>query len=364
MNNSCYLGIDVGSISTNCVIIVPDGEVLLETYKRGEGNPIESVQQCLAQLTAQLPDGFRIKGVCTTGSGRMLAGSVVGADVIKNEISAHARATLHLYPDVQTIFEIGGQDSKVTILRDGAVVDFSMNLVCAAGTGSFLDSQARRLNITIEELSIMAMMSETPTNIAGRCTVFAESDMIHKQQIGHEQKDIMMGLCHALARNYLSNVCAGKEIKPSIVFQGGVSANKGICRAFRELLQCDIIIPPYNMVMGAYGAAIIASKSCIEKTKFRGKKIFTNPITTKGFKCCDCPNYCEIIEVFENNEVIGRTGGRCGKWEGRTEPRESLKGTVPMSTTSGHSTDRKMEHEICRQVDDVPDLIQIGVFKK
>ena len=364
MNNSCYLGIDVGSISTNCVIVAPEGEVLFEVYKRGEGNPIESVQQCLAQLTAQLPDRFRIKGVCTTGSGRILAGALVGADVIKNEISAHARATLHLYPGVRTIFEIGGQDSKVTILRDGAVVDFSMNLVCAAGTGSFLDSQARRLNITIEELSNKAMLSENPTNIAGRCTVFAESDMIHKQQVGHEQQDIMMGLCHALVRNYLSNVCNGKEIKPPIVFQGGVSANKGICRAFKEALQCDIIIPPYHMVMGAYGAAIIASKSRIEKTKFRGKEVSAHPILTKGFECGDCPNYCEIIEVLDDDEIIGRTGGRCGKWEGRTEPREALKGTGPKGAVSGTSTGRKGEHETCRRLDDVPDLIQIGVFKK
>jgi len=364
MNNSCYLGIDVGSISTNCVITTPEGEVLFEIYKRGEGNPIKSVQQCLAQLTEQLPDRFRIKGVCTTGSGRILAGAVVGADVIKNEISAHARAVIQLYPDVRTIFEIGGQDSKVTILRDGAIVDFSMNLVCAAGTGSFLDSQARRLNITIEELSSRAMMSENPTNIAGRCTVFAESDMIHKQQLGNEQKDITMGLCHALVRNYLSNVCNGKEIKPPIVFQGGVSANKGICRAFKETLQCDIIIPPYNMVMGAYGAAIIASKSCIEKTKFRGKEVSAHNIITKGFECGDCPNCCEIIEVLDEDEVIGRTGGRCGKWEGRTEPRKALKGTGQRGTVSGSSTDRKIEHQTCRQVDNVPDLIQIGVPTK
>jgi predicted CoA-substrate-specific enzyme activase len=364
MNNSCYLGIDVGSISTNCVVIMPEGEVLFEIYMRGKGNPIESVQQCLAQLTAQLPDSFRIKGVCTTGSGRILAGAVVGADVIKNEISAHARAAIQLYPDVRTIFEIGGQDSKVTIIRDGAVVDFSMNLVCAAGTGSFLDSQARRLNITIEELSSRAMMSENPANIAGRCTVFAESDMIHKQQMGYNQTDITMGLCHAMVRNYLSNVCKGKEIKPPIVFQGGVSANKGIYRAFKEVLQCDIIIPPYNMVMGAYGAAIIAGRSSIEKTSFRGSEVSTHHIIAKGFECSDCPNYCEIIEILDGDEVIGRTGGRCRKWEGWTEPRESLKGTGPRGTVSGLSTDRKMEHKTYRQVDNVPDLIQIGVTKK
>ena len=364
MNNSCYMGIDVGSISTNCVVITPKGEVLSEIYRRGDGNPIESVQKCLSQITAQLSDTYCVKGVCTTGSGRILAGVIVGADVIKNEISAHARATIHLYPDVRTILEIGGQDSKVTIVRDGIVVDFSMNLLCAAGTGSFLDSQARRLNITIEELSTRAMTSEDPTNIAGRCTVFAESDMIHKQQVGHEQKDIMMGLCHALVRNYLSNVCNGKEIKPPIVLQGGVSANKGICRAFKEALHCDIVVPPYNMVMGAYGAALIASESGIEKTKYRGKEASSHNIVTKGFECGDCPNYCEIIEILDADEVIGRTGGRCGKWEGRTEPREVLKGTGPMGPVSGISAGGLTKHDTCRTVDNVPDLIQIGVCKK
>lgn len=364
MMKFAYLGIDVGSISTNCVVITPDGGVLFDIYERGQGSPIESVQQCLARLTENLPADYCISGVCTTGSGRTLAGAVVGADVIKNEISAHARAALHLYPEAQTIIEIGGQDSKVTILRDGAVVDFSMNLVCAAGTGSFLDSQARRLNITIEEFSSRAMLSDNPTNIAGRCTVFAESDMIHKQQIGHDQKDIVMGLCHALVRNYLSNVCNGKEIKPPVVLQGGVSANSGIYRAFKEALQCDIIIPPYNMVMGAYGAALIAARSGIEKTKFRGTEVSSHHILTKGFSCEDCPNLCEIIEILDDIEVIGRTGGRCGKWEGRIGPREDLQGTAPTGHVASPPTEEQMDCGTCSPVDHVPDLIQIGVPKK
>ena len=335
MSDPCFLGIDVGSISTNLVAIAPGGEVLCELYRRGDGHPIDSVQACLAQLQEEAP-GLAVRGVCTTGSGRMLAGAVVGADVVKNEISAHARATLHLHPDVRTIFEIGGQDSKVTVVRDGAVVDFSMNLVCAAGTGSFLDPQARRLNITIEELSAGAMLSQNPTTIAGRCTVFAESDMIHKQQVGHAQPDILMGLCHALVRNYLANVCAGKELKSPIVFQGGVSANQGICRAFRESLGCDIIVPRHHMVMGAYGAALIASRTGVKNPRYRGEKAATHKVVTKGFTCADCPNHCEIIEIRDGEEVIGRTGGRCGKWDGN--------GGGPRP-----------------QVDPVPDLLEMGV---
>jgi len=319
-----YLGIDVGSISTNLVLADSDGEILLKMYTRADGNPIKSVQQSLMKMCDLLPKDFLIAGVCTTGSGRSLIGAVVGADVVKNEISAHARAACHLYPDVRTIFEIGGQDSKVTIIQDGVLVDFAMNLVCAAGTGSFLDSQARILNISIQELSRTALLSNNPTTIAGRCTVFAESDMIHKQQTGHSQNDIVMGLCYAMVRNFLSNVCTGKEIREPIIFQGGVSENTGIRRAFKEILKKDLIIPRYNMVMGAYGAALIALNADIKKSCFRGYEICRRKIITKSFYCEDCPNHCEVVELVDSNEIIGRSGGRCQKWEGTTESRKNM----------------------------------------
>ena len=315
MKIQAFLGVDVGSISTNLVVIGPQHEVLFETYARVGGNPIASVQQALLGAKAALGEGAEIAGVCTTGSVRHLAGAVVGADVVKNEITAHARAAIHLHPEVQTIFEIGGQDSKVTLIRDGVVVDFAMNLVCAAGTGSFLDSQALRLGITVPVLSEKAMLSATPTSISGRCTVFAESDMIHKQQTGHRQEDILMGLCQAMVRNYLSNVCAGKELRGPIVFQGGVSANLGIRRAFKEILKLEPLIPRHHMVMGAYGAALIASRAEIRHPRFRGYDVCRRPILTQGFSCKDCPNLCEIIEVIDDGKLISRSGGRCRKWE-------------------------------------------------
>jgi len=332
MSTVGYLGIDVGSISTNLVLIDPQGEVLFQTYMRVGGSPIESVQQAVRQMGDELPDDARMAGVCVTGSARYLIGAVVGADVIKNEISAHARAAIHLHPEVQTIFEIGGQDSKVTIVRDGVVVDFAMNLVCAAGTGSFLDSQAKRLDISIEEFSEKADCSVNPTSIAGRCTVFAESDMIHKQQTGHRQEDIIMGLCHAMVRNFLSNVCTGKEIRHPVVLQGGISSNKGIRRAFREILERDVVIPRYNMVMGAYGAALIASRANIEQTRFRGYDICRRDIVTRSFACEDCHNACEVIEIIDQNEIISRSGGRCRKWEGSRGPQCK---TSPPTHTGG-----------------------------
>ncbi|HHY41212.1 MAG TPA: 2-hydroxyglutaryl-CoA dehydratase, partial [Syntrophaceticus sp.] len=213
-----YLGIDVGSVSTNLIVIDEKDEVLASLYLRTQGQPIRAIQEGMAQLSNLVPDEVESCAAGTTGSARHLAGVMVGADIVKNEITAHAVATSRFIPDVQTILEIGGQDSKIIILRNGIVTDFAMNTVCAAGTGSFLDQQAARLNIPIEDFGELALKSEHPVRIAGRCAVFAESDMIHKQQLGHCVEDIIAGLCEALVRNYLNNVGKGKEILPPIAF--------------------------------------------------------------------------------------------------------------------------------------------------
>ncbi len=320
MNGPFYLGIDVGSISANLVLIGPDATVAFADYRRVDGRPLRAAQAALAALQAAMPQAV-LAGVGATGSARHLVAAALGADVVKNEISAHACAAIHAHPEAQTVFEIGGQDSKVTIIRDRVVVDFAMNLLCAAGTGSFLDAQAKRLNITIEELSRQAVLSDRPTGIAGRCTVFAESDMIHKQQIGHRQEDIVMGLCLAMARNFLGNVCVGKEIRPPIVFQGGVSANLGMRKAFAELLKCELVIPEHHMVMGALGAALLAKRAAPAATRFRGFDVCERAIDTRSFTCGDCSNECEVIEIVDRGEVVGRSGGRCRKWEGRAGPR-------------------------------------------
>lgn len=340
MSKIGYLGIDIGSISTNLVLIDSDKNEFSKNYIRGVGSPIHSVQKGLLMIRDEIREDITIKGVCSTGSGRVLIGMMVGSDIIKNEISAHAKGAIHSHPDVKTIFEIGGQDSKVTIIRDSAVVDFSMNLVCAAGTGSFLDSQARRLGITVQEMSELSILSDNPTTIAGRCTVFAESDMIHKQQVGHKQKDIVMGLCKALVRNYLSNVCRGKSLKPPFILQGGVSANKGIVKAFESELKHKVIIPEHHMVMGAFGAALLAAETNIEKTSFRGFNISNHNISTSTFICNDCANCCEIIEIIDSVKIIGRSGGRCRKWEGTSGAKEQIK------KSPSHSNLRKLPEKL------------------
>ncbi len=204
---------------------------------------------------------MEVLGAGTTGSARHLSGIIVGADIVKNEITAHAVAALHVVPEVRTVLEIGGQDSKIIILQDGIVVDFAMNTVCAAGTGSFLDHQAARLDIPIEDFGDYALRAESGVQIAGRCSVFAESDMIHKQQVGHPMDSIIFGLCEALVRNYLNNLAKGKNIESPVVFQGGVAANVGMKRAFEEVLEVEVVVPDHFEVMGAIGAALLAQET-------------------------------------------------------------------------------------------------------
>ena len=313
-----YLGIDVGSVTTKLALLNERDELISHVYLPTQGKPIEMVQEGLRQIYQQLSDRVEICGVATTGSARYLAGVVVGADLVKNEITSHAVATLLYYPQVQTIIEIGGQDSKMTMIRDGIVTDFGMNTVCAAGTGSFLDHQALRLNMNIEELSQRALTSETPVRIAGRCTVFAESDMVHKQQMGHRSEDILYGLCQALVRNYLGNVGLGKEIKAPVVFQGGVAFNKAIVKALQEELETEMIVPAHHEVMGAIGAALLVHEemaSSNNRSQFKGFSQSEEKYHTSTFECKACPNQCEIAQLSLNSQVLARWGGRCDMWE-------------------------------------------------
>jgi predicted CoA-substrate-specific enzyme activase len=317
-----YIGVDVGSISTNVAVIDDERNIVESAYIRTEGKPIASVQKSIQimknKIKDRFPNGVEISGAGATGSARQLTGVIIGADIVKNEITAHSLAALHVRKNVQTVIEIGGQDSKIIIIRNGVAVDFAMNTVCAAGTGSFLDQQARRLKIPIEEFGDLALQSDEPVSIAGRCTVFAESDMIHKTQLGHTIPDIVRGLCEALVRNYLNNVGKGKDILELIMFQGGVAANKGIREAFKRSLKKDIFVPEHYDVMGAVGVAILAQESIEANphpSSFYGWNIPDMTFHSKGFECKDCPNQCEVVEIRQNDKLIARWGSRCGKWE-------------------------------------------------
>jgi len=325
--NSYYLGIDIGSVSTNLVIIDREGHITAQVYRRTGGRPIQSLQAGLREIAEQT--GYPvISGAGATGSGRELASVVAGADIVKNEITSHAVAAQTIVPGVRTIIEIGGQDSKIIILKNGVVHDFAMNTVCAAGTGSFLDRQAARLGVPIEEFGEMALRSSSPVRIAGRCAVFAESDMIHKQQSGHSNEDIVNGLCEALVRNYLNNLAKGKEICEPVVFQGGVAANKGIAAAFERALGMKIIIPEQYAVMGAYGAALIARRKMMKEknsfTKFNGFEIMNREYKTRSFECSGCSGMCEVVELQMDGNIQARWGDRCGKWSSTVQYEKTI----------------------------------------
>jgi predicted CoA-substrate-specific enzyme activase len=312
-----YLGIDVGSVSTDLVIMNENRKILTQLYLKTRGNPIEAVKEGLRQLGEQYRSD-EIIGVGATGSGRSLAAAVTGADVVKNEITAHGVAAATFDPEIRTIIEIGGQDSKIILLRDGVITDFAMNTVCAAGTGSFLDRQAERLGLEVKELGGYALRSESPVRIAGRCAVFAESDIIHKQQLGCTMEDIIAGMSKALVRNYLSNVAKGKEMIPKVCFQGGVASNSGIHRALEEALETEILVPEYHKVMGAYGSAVLAQELMEEgneKTRFKGFETGLEEIRTETFECADCSNHCEVVILRSGERQIGCFSDRCGKYQ-------------------------------------------------
>lgn len=312
--NECYLGVDIGSISTKGVIIDSNNKIIASSYLYTEGSPINAVKKLIHELKSQINlDKYIVVSVGTTGSARKLIGTILDASVVKNEITAHAVGTTSIYPNVRTIFEIGGQDSKIIILDNKIVIDYAMNTLCAAGTGSFLSSQAKRLGIDVKDFGRIALTSKNPVDIAARCTVFAESDLVHKAQMGHKKEDIIAGLCKAVVSNYLNNVGKGKKIKPPIVFQGGVSKNIGVVKAFENACGEDIIVDPNSHLMGALGVAILAKKSNIKK-KFSFDIEDIN-FETKGINCRGCSNNCEIICVSKDKKVIDAWGNRCEKGE-------------------------------------------------
>jgi predicted CoA-substrate-specific enzyme activase len=324
-----YLGVDVGSISTKAVVLDDDGEVLASSYLWTEGNPVGAVRRLLEEMEPQARAAdARVVSVGTTGSARELIGAMLTAQTVKNEITAHAMGTLSQRPDVATILEIGGQDSKIIIVRDGVPVDYAMNTLCAAGTGAFLSAQARRLNIPVEEFGARALRSTKPTRIAGRCTVFAESDLVHKAQVGHPVDDIIAGLCAAIVENYLNNVGKGKEIRTPIVFQGGVSRNAGVARAFSHALGCEVQVCENGHLMGAIGAALMARRS--GRRRDFDFAVREEAFVTLGADCGGCANQCEIVVATRDGAVVDAWGNRCER--GRERVTERLAGEPAPAT--------------------------------
>lgn len=320
-----YLGIDIGSISTKGVIVDASRSIIARSYLWTEGNPAQAARRVIADLGEQIDhDGIQVRAVGTTGSARRLVGAMAGACVVKNEITAHAVGTTCLHPTVRTILEIGGQDSKIICVENGIAVDYAMNTLCAAGTGAFLSSQAHRLGVEVERFGEIALSSKRPAAIAARCTVFAESDLVHKIQVGYAREDIIAGLCQAVASNYLNNVGKGKRIVAPVVFQGGVSKNAGVVRAFEDALDMEVMVDPDGHLMGAFGIALLAAEAASPDRKraadhttdaepFDFDRIQDFSFETREAECAKCANRCEIICVYRDGLLIDAWGNRCDR---------------------------------------------------
>ena len=300
-----FLGIDVGSVSTNLVVVDDAGHVVFDSYLRTAGRPVEAVQQGLSELQAAWEQRLEVLGVGTTGSGRELVAEFVGADAVNDEITAHKTGAVHVSiaqggPLVNTIFEIGGQDSKFISLEGGVVVDFTMNEACAAGTGSFLEEQAEKLGISIkDEFARLALSSTSPTRLGERCTVFMERDVTTWLHKGEPVPDLVAGLAYSIAFNYLNRIVRGRHIGDVIYFQGGTAYNDAVAAAFAGILGKTITVPPYNGVMGAIGMALIARdryRAGGGATRFRGYDLGRLEQQTRDFVCRACANECSIRE--------------------------------------------------------------------
>ena len=309
-----FLGIDVGSVTTKMVALDATHLDMIDSlYVRTHGNPLESLRAVMKRLARRRPLPEVIASA-TTGSGRTLAARLMNTQVVKNEITTHTLAAVKILPEVRTIVEIGGQDSKIIVVREGMAVDFAMNTVCAAGTGSFLDQQAGRLGIRVEDMGELALSATRPATISGRCTVFAETDMIHKQQIGIPVNNIVAGLCRSLVRNYLASVAKGKAILSPIVFQGGVAANKGIVGQFEKQTGREFCVSPYYGVAGAYGAALLASMAEGGQPEFRGFEMLEREHRIESFVCMKCEEACSVLRLYRDGKPISFWNDRCGMY--------------------------------------------------
>ena len=329
-----YLGIDIGSVSTNLALLDESGRLLHGIYLRTVGRPIEVVNQGLQEIEKLFGTRVRICGVGTTGSGRELIGELVGADTVNDEITAHKTGAMYVNdrivrnldgrdenaPSVDTIFEIGGQDAKYISIDRGVVVDFAMNEACAAGTGSFLEEQAERLGVQIkDEFARLALSSSSPARLGERCTVFMERDVNAAMQQGASIPDLAAGLAYSVALNYLNRVVRGRKIGEVIYFQGGTAYNDAVAAAFSQILGKRIIVPPHNGIIGAIGMALIAqevtqiagrdprrsrhrlcrrrSLATLPASTFRGFDLNQTHFETREFVCKACSNYCDMKEI-------------------------------------------------------------------
>jgi len=295
------LGLDVGSVSTNLALVDLDGRLLDCAYVKTRGRPVAAIEEGVSELSGRHPHSLRIVAAGTTGSGRYLAGHLLGADLVKNEIAAQLRAAVAFWPEVDTVLEIGGQDAKYIRASHGNIVDFTMNRVCAAGTGSFLEEQAERLGIAIvDEFATRALAARAPVDLGRRCTVFMESEAVAALAAGATVEDVTAGLAHSVARNYLERVVGGRPLGEVVVFQGGTASNRAVVAAFEQLLGRPVRVHPYRRVSGAFGMALLvlderrAGRLAV-RSRFRGLAASVGELE-RAFECTRCSARCQVTQ--------------------------------------------------------------------
>ncbi len=325
-NGEYILGIDGGSTTTKVALIdIETDEIVADYYGRTHGDPVNALKICISEVKKQVHDQIgdspiKISVAATTGSSREILGVFMETGAVYNEIIAHATGTTYFKPDIDTIFEIGGQDAKYVYLKNRVPIDYAMNEACSAGTGSFLEeSAAGDLNITdVRQIGDIALMAENPLKFGEHCSAFINSDIRKAIQYGSSKEDITAGIITSIVSNYLNRVVGNRSIGQSIVLQGGVAKNKAVPLAFAMLLDKDITVPPSPELLGAFGVGILAkqklSDGLLEKGSFDFDKILATKIVyEKEFTCRACDNYCPI-RVLNVNEHKYMFGGRCNKY--------------------------------------------------
>lgn len=305
----CWLGIDCGSVSIKLALIDKNRRLINSVYLKNKGI-IETVKEGLSYIYDK---DYEVVGAGCTGSGRQFLSLLVGADITKTEILSHTIATLHLYPEVSTIMDIGGEDCKIIEINNGILTNFIMNNICGAGTGAVIEAIASRLDMNIEDVGDLALSSNERLDFPGKCGIFCQSAVVNKLNSGAKKNNIMMGVVRALVNNYLA-LAKGIRLKPPYVFQGAVAQNKAVVKALEEQLNHGVIVPKECAIMGAIGIALITQENNINQTNFKGFKIRETGYNTINFRCHDCPNNCEVIQLYEENRLLGCIGSRCGKW--------------------------------------------------
>ncbi len=323
--DKCIVGLDVGSTTTKAVILrLSDEKILKSVYLRTNGNPVSASRECYASLHQQLADlSVDIIGLGVTGSGRNIAALHANTDGIINEIIAHARAATHFDPEVDTIFEIGGQDAKYTYLTNLVASDYAMNEACSAGTGSFLEESAyESLGVKMEQIADIALAAKNPPNFSDQCAAFISSGINTALQEGISREDIVAGLVYSICINYTNRVKGARQTGKKVFMQGGVCYNRAIPMAMAAITGKKIIVPPEPGLMGAYGVALECAKmielGLIEKKSFDLAELAAREVEYgKSFICQGMPENCDRKCSISMIHVAGKKlpfGGACNKY--------------------------------------------------